>query len=618
MLGTVKLKPAEKDNLWGGNKLKEKYGKKTDLTPLAETWELSYHKDGECTVPDGRTLKEAASEEDLGKNSLDFPFFPTLIKFIDAESDLSVQVHPSDDYALANENSFGKTEMWYIVEASEGAGIYLGFKRDVTKEELEMGIADGSLTDLMNFFPVKAGESYFIPSGTIHAIGKGTLISEIQQNSNLTYRVYDWGRVDKNGKGRELHIEKAKKVTNLSKFVNKDLHIPVNGGEIIGVSKYFTVTKIALSGKTEIAKDKASFRAISAMSGSGSIDGQSFSQGDTFFIPAGDGKIELNGEAVLIMTEIRKLYVGIDLGGTFIKGGIVDDLGRILASDKVPTGSAGGAEVVAENIAALVKSLIASLNLSASDMVGVGIGVPGMINSRAGVVTYSNNLAWENFPISKRVEELTGLPVKIANDANVAALGEVKFGGGKNLENAIMITLGTGVGSGLVLDGRLYEGNEGAGAELGHSIIIQGGELCTCGRRGCLEAYASATALIRDTKKAMEKHPESLMWKTAKTLDEVDGATAFKNKENDPVAAEVVNNYIEYLAAGITNFANIFRPDAILLGGGVSAEGDELIIPLSKSVNAQIFAGDRGPKVAIKIAELGNKAGLLGAAALFM
>ncbi len=618
MLNTVKLIPAEKDNLWGGTKLKEKYGKVTELTPLAETWELSYHKDGECKIPDGRTLCEAASDEDLGKNALDFPFFPTLIKFIDAESDLSVQVHPSDEYALKNEDSFGKTEMWYIVEASEGAGIYLGFKRDITGEELEAGITDGSLTSLMNFFPVKAGESYFIPSGTIHAIGKGTLISEIQQNSNLTYRVYDWGRVDKNGKGRELHIEKAKKVTNLSKFVNNDLHIPVDGGEIIGVSKYFTVTKINLAGEADIPTDAASFRAVSAVSGTGIIDGNPFSAADTFFIPAQDGKIKIEGEAVLIMTEIRKLYVGIDLGGTFIKGGIVDDLGRILVSDKVPTGAEGGAEAVAENIASLAKSLMQSLNLSASDMVGIGIGVPGMINSRAGVVTYSNNLAWENFPISKRVEALTGLPVKIANDANVAALGEVKFGGGKSLENAIMITLGTGVGSGIVLGGALYEGNHGAGAEIGHSVIIDGGELCTCGRRGCLEAYASATALIRDTKRAMEAHPESLMWKTAKTLDEVDGATAFKNKENDPTARDVVNNYIGYLAAGLTDIANVFRPEAIIIGGGVSAEGDALIIPLTEAINSQIFAGERGPKVAIKVAELGNKAGLLGAAALFM
>lgn len=615
---TVKLTPALKDNLWGGNKLKEKYGKKTDLTPLAETWELAFHKDGECRVPDGLTLREAASEKDLGKNVKDFPFFPTLIKFIDAKDDLSVQVHPSDGYALTNENSFGKTEMWYIVEADEGAGIYLGFSRDVSPDELEGAIRENTLTSLMNFYPVKAGECYFIPSGTIHAIGKGCLISEIQQNSNLTYRVYDWGRVDKNGKGRELHVEKAKAVTNLSKFENNALHIPVENGEIIGVSKYFTVTKIELSGEMSLAVDSGSFRCMCMVSGEGEIDGQSVFRGDTVFIPAQNGEIILKGEGVVIMTEIRKLYVGIDLGGTFIKGGIVDDLGRILTSDKVPTGAEGGADGVAKNISALVKKLLCALNLSESDVLGIGMGVPGMINSREGIVTYSNNLAWENFSIADRVSSLTSLPVKIANDANVAALGEVKFGGGRDFENVIMITLGTGVGGGIVLGGRLYEGNEGAGAELGHSCICYGGEPCTCGRRGCLEAYASATALIRETKRAMEKNPKSLMWQSVGSPGEVDGATAFKNKDRDDSAREVVERYIEMLGTGLSNIATVFRPEAILIGGGVSAEGDALILPLQKYVDENLFGGKRGPRVIVRQAELGNRAGLMGAAALIM
>ena len=614
----VKLFPAEKDNLWGGVKLKERYGKKTDMTPLAETWELAFHKDGKSRLADGRTLEEAVSEKDIGKNASDFPYFPTLIKFIDAEDDLSVQVHPSDEYALKNESSYGKTEMWYIGEASEGAGIYLGFSRDVTKEELERAISENSLTSLMNFYPVKSGECYFIPSGTIHAIGKGCLISEIQQNSNLTYRVYDWGRVDKNGKSRELHVEKAKAVTNLAKFDNNSLHIATNDGEVIGVSKYFHTTKISVSGEKSFNCDERSFRSLTCVLGSGEINGVPYSQGDTFFVPAGYGDFKLKGEAVMVMTEIRKYYVAIDLGGTFIKGGIVDDLGRILISDKAPTESDGGAEVVAKNIANLAKSLMERLNLTASDVEGIGMGVPGMINSKAGIVTYSNNLAWENFAIGERVEALTGLKTKIANDANVAALGEVKFGGGKNLENVIMITLGTGVGGGIVLDGKLYEGNEGAGAELGHSCISVGGELCTCGRRGCLEAYASATALIRDTKRAMEAHPESAMWSIAKTLDEVDGATAFKCKESDAIAREVVEHYIEMLGAGLTNIATVFRPDAILIGGGVSAEGDNIIRPLQKYVDEHIFAGERGPKVIIRCAELGNRAGTMGAAALIM
>jgi glucokinase len=250
-------------------------------------------------------------------------------------------------------------------------------------------------------------------------------------------------------------------------------------------------------------------------------------------------------------------------------------------------------------------------------MVGIGMGVPGMIDSKNGVVIYSNNLQWKDFAIGEEVSSQTGLSVKIANDANVAALGEVKFGVAKGMENAILLTLGTGVGGGIVAEGRLVEGNKSAGAELGHAVIVAGGEQCTCGRKGCLEAYASATALIRDTKRAMEAHKDSKMWEIG-SLDKVTGKTAFDYKDSDPYAKAVVDGYIEMLAFGITNFANIFRPEAVILGGGVCAQGDALVKPLQKILNRDIFAGDLGPQVDIVIAELGNSAGLLGGAALLM
>ena len=185
----IKLYPECKDNIWGGTKLKEKYGKATDKDIVAESWELSYHKDGPTKTADGKTLQEVLSAEELGENCKGFPFFPMLVKLIDAKQDLSVQVHPSDEYALKNENSFGKTEMWYIVEADKGAGIYLGFKKNVTQEEYEKAIENHTLTELLNFFEVKAGECYFIPSGTIHAIAKGCLICEIQQTSPIAYMI---------------------------------------------------------------------------------------------------------------------------------------------------------------------------------------------------------------------------------------------------------------------------------------------------------------------------------------------------------------------------------------------------------------------------------------------
>ena len=313
-----------------------------------------------------------------------------------------------------------------------------------------------------------------------------------------------------------------------------------------------------------------------------------------------------------------KYYIGIDLGGTFIKGGIVNENGEILICDKTPTEVERGAEGVAENIARLACDLLEREGLALSDVEGLGIGSPGMIDSARGNVIYANNLGWENFMIGEKLSSLLGgIPVKIGNDANVAALGEVKFGAARNYSSAIMITLGTGVGGGIVIDGKLVEGNLGAGAELGHTVIVHGGEQCSCGRRGCFEAYSSATALIRDTKCAMEAHPDSKMWEIGR-LDAVNGKTVFDYASVDVYAKEVLDSYIEHLACGLINYANIFRPEVILLGGGVCAQGDNLIKPLQAIMDREIYAGDKGPRVPILIAELENSAGLLGAAALLM
>ena len=314
----------------------------------------------------------------------------------------------------------------------------------------------------------------------------------------------------------------------------------------------------------------------------------------------------------------NRYYIGIDLGGTFIKGGIVNECGEIIASDKVPTEVEKGDKGVAANIARLAKDLLERCDLTNSDVVGLGIGSPGMIDSAEGNVVYANNLGWENFRICDELSRLMGgMIVKIGNDANVAALGEVKFGAARNYSSAVMITLGTGVGGGIVIDGKLVEGNKGAGAELGHIVIVRGGEPCSCGRNGCFEAYSSATALIRDTKRAMLSHPDSKMWEIG-DIDSVNGKTVFDYAPIDVYAKEVLDNYIEYLACGLVNYANVFRPEVILLGGGICAQGDNLIVPLQEIFDKEIYAGDKGPRVPILIAELENSAGLLGAAALLM
>ena len=290
----LRLYPECKDYVWGGEKLKTKYGKRTDKSPCAESWELSFHKDGLTRLDDGITLMDSVTASELGTRIAAFREFPMLIKLIDAKQNLSVQVHPTDEYALENENSQGKTEAWYIVDAEEGAGIYLGFKRDVTKEEYEGAISDGTLTELLNFYEVKPGEFYFIPAGTVHAIGKGCLIYEIQQSSNLTYRVYDYKRRDKDGNERELHIEKALSVSSLERYEHRDRAIEC---------KYFRAKRLAFEKATLVASGE-SFHAVTCIRGGGEIDGEKINIGDSFFVPAGYGEYTLSGNMEIILADI--------------------------------------------------------------------------------------------------------------------------------------------------------------------------------------------------------------------------------------------------------------------------------------------------------------------------
>ncbi len=315
------------------------------------------------------------------------------------------------------------------------------------------------------------------------------------------------------------------------------------------------------------------------------------------------------------MKKMTKYYFGIDVGGTFIKGAIVDGGGNITVSTKLPTERELGGERVFSNLISLCNTLLDMAKMKRDDITAIGIGIPGMVDVESGVIISAKKLGWTNFDICKRIGEVLGLPSKISNDANAAALGELRFGFKDKYKNMILLTLGTGVGGGIIIDGKLYEGNRGTGAEIGHSVIVLGGEKCNCGRRGCLEAYCSASAIIRDTKRAMEAHPDSKMWEIG-SLDKVDGRTAFDYANSDVYAKEVVDGFITHLATGVTNMANIFRPEAVILGGGVCAQGKELTDPIQKIVNSEIYAGKDGPGVEVLTAQLQNDAGSLGAAAL--
>ena len=315
----LKLRPAFKDNIWGGRRLIEEFHMDCPLERAAEAWVLSCHADGQSQVVNGplagATLSEAVERmgaECLGKRAARFSFFPLLIKFIDARDDLSIQVHPDDDYAMRVEHGYGKTEMWYVMDADPGAKLYYGFTHPISKEEFERRIEDNTLPEVLNAVEVRRGDCFFIPAGTIHAIGKGLLIAEIQQNSNTTYRVYDYGRRDKQGNTRELHIAKALDVTALGPAPDAARYPArcVEGGQIetLADCSYFATDKIELSGKMVLPACEDSFQALLCMEGEGRLtagnQALTFGRGDCLFVPATAQEITLDGKALLLCSRV--------------------------------------------------------------------------------------------------------------------------------------------------------------------------------------------------------------------------------------------------------------------------------------------------------------------------
>ena len=315
-----------------------------------------------------------------------------------------------------------------------------------------------------------------------------------------------------------------------------------------------------------------------------------------------------------------KYYVGIDLGGTNIVAGVVDGDYNIIAKASTKTNCPRPEKEIAEDMAKLAVQAVENAKLTMDDIEWIGIGTPGIANSATGIVERANNLGFINTPLVKYVKEFIGrndTPVYIENDANAAAYGEYVAGAAKGAKNAVCITLGTGVGAGIVIDGKIYAGSNFAGAEIGHTVIEVGGAPCTCGRKGCFEAYSSATGLIRMTKESMAENPDSIMNKMAEERGKVTARTSFDcMRAGDKYAKAVVDKYIKYLAAGITNTINTFQPDILCIGGGVCNEGDPLLLPVKAIVEEEDFANKSEKRTEIVIAKLGNDAGLIGAAFL--
>ncbi|WP_028509448.1 type I phosphomannose isomerase catalytic subunit [Ruminococcus sp. NK3A76] len=314
-MAIFRLSPAFKDYLWGGTRLRDDFGKQCDFEKIAESWELSCHKDGASVVADGEdkglTLAQYIEKHGkgvLGTDCEKFENFPILIKLIDAKDNLSVQVHPDNEYAQRVEGEYGKTEMWYIVDCDEGAELLYGFKSEISKDEFASRIADNTLLEVTQSVPVHKGDVFFIEAGTLHAIGKGILIAEIQQNSNTTYRIYDYGRVGKDGKPRELHVEKAKDVTTLAPAKQyPETPIEQKDGftqKLMASCEYFTTYVLDIDSKAVLSADDKSFNSILVLEGEGDIGGIPFRKGDSVFITAGTGEYAVNGKCKAILTKV--------------------------------------------------------------------------------------------------------------------------------------------------------------------------------------------------------------------------------------------------------------------------------------------------------------------------
>lgn len=310
--------------------------------------------------------------------------------------------------------------------------------------------------------------------------------------------------------------------------------------------------------------------------------------------------------------------IGIDLGGTNIAVGVVDEEYNIVGRGKMKTALPRSAKEIFADMVTACKMAVEDAGVTMDDVVSVGLGSPGAINKEDGVIEYSNNLKFDQVPACSMLSEALGKPVYIDNDANCAAFGEALAGAGKGVKNFVAITLGTGVGSGVVINGRIYSGSNSIAAEIGHMVIDMDGELCTCGRRGCWEAYSSATALIRQTKDAMRHAHDSVMWElTGNSYDNINGRTAFEAmRRGDAAGKAVVDRYIDYLGCGIVNVINIFQPEVLCIGGGISHEGDNLLIPLNKRVERDRYTERAKSQTILRCAQLGNDSGIIGAAFL--
>lgn len=617
MVEPIFFHPVFKERIWGGRKMAG-YGYELPEGRVGECWLTSAHAHGVSEVNGGefrgKTLQQLWQEQPGLFGNPPAGKFPLLIKLLDATRDLSVQVHPDDSYARKHEQeAYGKTECWYVVECEEGAELILGHTA-ATKEELESMIHTGQWTDLLQRIPIQPGDFFFIPSGTVHALCRGTVVLEVQQSSDATYRLYDYDRTDQNGRKRELHLKKGLDVIQVPHIRSMEERRTLKEGEnlveTLTENSQFSLRRIQLRGELSMSPHRT-YALGNLLKGSAHLitDGgiHPLKQGDSFLLPHDLGDYSLTGHAELFITEPapakgynmrRQAKAAVDLGGTNLRvAAVLSDgtIGRMLTTQ---TFAHLGPDYVIHNMIQLLQSLQSEWAFDS-----VGIASPGPLDARRGLILNPPNLpGWEMIPLKERLESALNLPVHIENDANAAALGEALFGAGKGKQSVFYMTVSTGIGGGFVYDGRIIRGAHSCAAEIGNMVIDPHGPEHPLLNRGALEVMASGTALNR---------------RIQKELSNLDGAAALFRSAADgnSAAKQMVEEFLQSLSIGIANIIHVVDPDLLIIGGGVLQSKEWFWEDLLQKVQAYLYPQLRG-QVEIKPAALEGNSGLIGAAHL--
>ncbi|MBP5342747.1 ROK family protein [bacterium] len=602
-----KIKPTFNQALWAGNKLKYRYHKTTNLDSISDSIEFSLDDNSmpqiqgaEKTVP----LKDYLKSNYLGKNleNKEPNFF---IRLIDSSDLMPVEVSPSDDYAIINHNRLGDNKLWYILDANEDSFVYIGFNNTYTIEQISDALNDGSILNMLNKISVKTGDYFKIPSGTVYSIGKGITLYEASQGQDLSFRIYDYDRLD-----LSLNIEEGLKVINPNQY--ELATISDKKAKVLFASKYFEVTKFNIFDKYNLRFNENSFSIVTISRGQVTIDGEEVKRGESILVEPST-YIHIEGKGELLILRVADYGIGLDVGGTSIKGTIIDDSANKIAEYKTPTESEKGEDTIVEHMKDCFLGLIDISGFPRNFFTKVGVGFPGNIDTNNGIVKFSNNLGLVNSPIAELLSKKLGIEVIIDNDANCAALGEYYYTDKRKYHDMFLITLGTGVGGGCIIDGKLFKGGQGSITEVGHMKVKSDNVKCTCGQYGCFEALLSLKRLKMDIDQ-LRANPETGLQELISDDDKP--LKIFSLDETNQAASEYVKKYQNNLLLGLVNVCNLFQPEIIVIGGGVSYVISKYIPLLERKMNAYKYSGYDAPKVKLVQASLGNEAGAFGAAAL--